>query len=96
MLTGSDHLGRLFSATSTCLDWTSARGDRALEGMPRAGRSWPQGRVDSTEDSWCGAIEVSGYAAGVNLADTGGIDLRTPTVGSGGGYGGFYCFALTP
>jgi hypothetical protein len=26
----------------------------------------------------------------------GGPQLNNPTVGSGGGYGGFYCFALMP
>ena len=96
VLTGSDDQGHLFSTTSTCLDWTSALGDRALEGQARAGRSWPQGPVNDKGDSWIAAVEVSGCAAGVNLANTGGIDLATPTVGSGGGYGAIYCFALTP
>jgi hypothetical protein len=31
----------------------------------------------------------------VNLVQSGGPGSMT-TVGAGGGYGGFYCFALTP
>jgi hypothetical protein len=32
----------------------------------------------------------------VSLIEMGPPILSNPTVGSGGGYGGFYCFALTP
>jgi hypothetical protein len=28
--------------------------------------------------------------------EMGGPNPNNPTVGSGGGYGGFYCFAMTP
>ena len=45
--------------------------------------------------NWMSALDESGCAPGVNLIQTGGPG-RDGTVGSGGGYGGFYCFALTP
>jgi hypothetical protein len=46
---------------------------------------------------WISALDEAGCAAGVNLAETGGPGTDgTQTVGSGGGYGAIYCFALTP
>lgn len=42
MLTGTNERGQLYSATSTCLDWTSNTGDVAREGRPRVGHSWPR------------------------------------------------------
>jgi hypothetical protein len=42
ILTGSNDKGQLYGAMSTCFDWTSARGDRAGEGAPRVGHSWPR------------------------------------------------------
>jgi hypothetical protein len=33
---------------------------------------------------------------GVSLVEMGPPDPNIPTVGSGGGYGGIYCFALSP
>jgi hypothetical protein len=45
--------------------------------------------------SWISALDEAGCAPGVNLIETGPPDPTNPTVGSGGGYGGFYCFALT-
>jgi hypothetical protein len=47
-------------------------------------------------DDWKSALDEAGCAPGVNLIETGGPDPSSPTVGSGGGYGGIYCFALTP
>lgn len=41
------------------------------------------------------ALDESGCAPGVNLVQNGGPG-KDGTVGSGGGYGGWYCFALTP
>jgi len=35
-------------------------------------------------------------APGATLFGMGGPVLSNPTVGSGGGYGGFYCFSLEP
>jgi hypothetical protein len=45
--------------------------------------------------NWMSALDESGCAPGVNLIQNGGPG-KDGTVGSGGGYGGFYCFALTP
>lgn len=61
-----------------------------------AGHSWPRG-TQTTNDAahWMSAHAVPGCGAGVNLQDTGGGN-GTTTVGGAGGYGGIYCFALTP
>ncbi len=45
---------------------------------------------------WMSALDEAGCAAGASLVEMGPPQLTNPTVGSGGGYGGFYCFALTP
>ncbi len=45
---------------------------------------------------WISAADEAGCAPGVFLTEMGPPDLDNPTVGSGGGYGGFYCFALNP
>jgi hypothetical protein len=46
--------------------------------------------------NWMSALDESGCAPGVNLTETGPPNPSHDTVGSGGGYGGFYCFALSP
>ncbi len=106
-LTGSNAQGRLYNATATCLDWTSAMGNRTLEGRPRVGHSWPRtggprpggGGATGNSDGyghWISSLDEAGCAPGVSLIEMGGPILSMPTVGSGGGYGGFYCFALQP
>ncbi|MES1175142.1 MAG: hypothetical protein ABUL62_12530 [Myxococcales bacterium] len=94
MLTGSNSTGKLMNATSNCLSWTSALGDTAKEGKPRVGHSWPRGSGDSA--NWMSSLTESGCKAGANLKEMGGPQQNAVTVGSGGGYGGFYCFALKP
>jgi len=42
------------------------------------------------------ALTESGCKPGANLIEQGGPMATAVTVGSGGGYGGFYCFALKP
>lgn len=144
MLTGSNAQGQLYGATATCKDWTANRGDKASEGMPRVGHSWPRGNGgfpppgdggfpfpfdggfpfpfdggfpprpdggfpfppdggfpfpggdDGSIDHWMSSLTESGCAPGVNLIEMGAPMSDSNTVGSGGGYGGFYCFALTP
>jgi hypothetical protein len=109
MLTGSNEDGELYGASATCRDWTSAIGDRATEGRPRVGHSWPRGGFPGGPGGgpgggfgsgahWISSLDEAGCAAGVNLLETGppGAGGTGPTVGDGGGYGGFYCFALTP
>jgi hypothetical protein len=46
--------------------------------------------------NWMSSLDESGCAPGVNLVETGPPNASNRTVGSGGGYGGFYCFALSP
>ena len=102
-LTGSTTAGTLYAASANCLDWTAAAGDKVAEGKPRVGHSWPRGMggggtggPGGTMDSWMSSLTESGCAPGVNLIETGGPSDSANTVGNGGGYGGFYCFALTP
>jgi hypothetical protein len=53
------------------------------------------GGGDGSMCHWISSLDESGCAPGVNLIQNGGPG-NDGTVGSGGGYGGFYCFALTP
>jgi hypothetical protein len=88
-LTGTNERGTLMSPSlaSTCNDWTN----RERTGRPWCGHSWPRGAGDA---NWMSTLAEGGCAPGVNLEHMGGPNA--PTVGSGGGYGGIYCFALTP
>ena len=105
MLTGSNDQGTLYCPTNaancTCDDWTSAQ----PSGKPRVGHSWPRGTGGGGTrpgggggniNSWVSSLDEAGCAPGVSLIEMGGPIASNPTVGSGGGYGGFYCFALTP
>lgn len=102
MLTGTNNMGQLYSNTATCLDWTSAMGNVSLEGTPRVGHSWPRGMGGMggpggmNPANWMSSLNEAGCAPGVSLIEMGPPNPRITTVGSGGGYGGFYCFALTP
>jgi hypothetical protein len=87
-LTGTNEMGMLRGgAASTCNDWTN----KERNGRPWCGHSWPRGQADA---NWMSSLAEGGCAPGVNLLHQGGPNA--PTVGSGGGYGGIYCFALTP
>ncbi len=90
-LTGSNSDGELESMGRTCNDWTSAAG--AANTAPQIGHSWPRGANNGTQ--WIADHRAGGCAPGGVLAGAGPAqgDYR---VGAGGGYGGFYCFALTP
>jgi hypothetical protein len=100
MLTGSNAMGQLYSMTATCLDWTSAVGNTATEGRPRVGHSWPRGGGGGPGGGsgahWISSLDEAGCRAGINLIEMGPPIPSIPTVGSGGGYGGFYCFAMEP
>ncbi len=72
---------------ATCWGWTT----KLAKGCPRVGHSWP--RVGSGV-GWISVWNEGGCAPGGSLAETGGLD-GTRRVGSAGGYGGFYCFAVT-
>jgi hypothetical protein len=77
----------------------SARGD----GPPMEGGSGGAPPTDGfvcgpggNLDGWMSSLDESGCAPGINLIEMGPPNPNASTVGSGGGYGGFYCFALTP
>ncbi|WP_437334102.1 hypothetical protein [Sorangium sp. So ce394] len=58
------------------------------------GPGGPGGNINMA--NWMSSLDESGCAPGINLLETGGPLPNEATVGSGGGYGGIYCFALTP
>ena len=70
------------------------------------GGSWPpvtdSGIVDGSMSDWKSALDEAGCAPGYNLAESVNGQASAPgsdgtlSVGSGGGYGGLYCFALAP
>ncbi|HEY4059460.1 MAG TPA: hypothetical protein VGM39_22735 [Kofleriaceae bacterium] len=96
MLTGSTTTGTLYAGKSNCLNWTGGTGNKTTEGQPRVGHSWPRGGGGGPGgmDAWMSSLTESGCAPGVNLVEMGGPMASSNTVGSGGGYGGFYCFAI--
>jgi hypothetical protein len=71
---------------ATCWDWTRSE----PEGCPRVGHSWPS---EFSGVNWISVWNESGCAPGVTLVQ-GPLEANN-TVGAYGGYGGFYCFALT-
>jgi hypothetical protein len=102
-LTGSDANGRYVSGSNTCMDWTSSSTSTTGSGGgggpgggsgPSIGHSWPRGAGGGNGSQWIAAHRAGGCGRGINTANI--TSDGSPTVGSGGGYGGFYCFALTP
>jgi hypothetical protein len=97
--TGSGTDGKLYSAggsvSSTCLDWTTVGTDTKVTGKPHCGFSWPRGSGGSASN-WISGFDAHGCKAGTELIQNGAGDQTNPIIGGGGGYGGFYCFALTP
>jgi hypothetical protein len=76
----------------TCHDWTTKVG---TDGTPRIGFSWRGGAATKPGSAWyTGMFDEAGCGAYINLTDSFDNDLRG--IGSLGGYGGFYCLALTP
>ncbi len=90
VLTGSNEEGRLYSATATCNNWSST--EKSADGRPRIGFSWPI----QNRQHWISGQDEGGCLRGVDLDGGGGSNPDVGTVGSGGGYGGIYCFALSP
>jgi hypothetical protein len=98
-LTGSKGDGTLFGPTATCKDWTSSSTNNTTTGdgvgRPKTGFSWsvPNQRVE-----WIDGQEEGGCGAGITgvASENGPSMASNPIVGSGGGYGGFYCFAMMP
>jgi len=70
----------------TCNDWTS----KAPAGKPWCGHSWPR---QGSGLSWMSAARDGGCAPCIDLSEQGG-GIDAMCVGSAGGYGGIYCFAL--
>jgi hypothetical protein len=107
-LTGSNDEGELYENDRryTCNDWTKSAKDSA--DSPRVGHSWPRlgagsfpgfagiGGKGGSYGNWMSSLNEAGCGAGVSIVEMGAPRESNPTVGSGGGYGGIYCFALTP
>ncbi|HMI92496.1 MAG TPA: hypothetical protein VK509_14075 [Polyangiales bacterium] len=70
----------------TCNDWTS----KAPEGKPWCGHSWPR---QGSGLSWMSAARDGGCAPCIDVSEAGG-GVDAMCVGSAGGYGGIYCFAI--
>jgi hypothetical protein len=90
VLTGTGADGALHTALtpateSTCNDWTS----KEPTGSPRCGHSWPRA---GSGTNWMSSTIVDGCAPCTGPGTAAGARC----VGITGGYGGFYCFALTP
>jgi hypothetical protein len=92
MLTGTNAEGKYIgSAAGTCSDWTNK-----TSGSPGLGHAWPGG---PSRNWYCASGHPGvGCAPGVNVSDSGGRGGggSSDSVGGKGGYGGIYCFALTP
>jgi len=89
-VTGSNTNGTLYypnDPRSTCMDWTSATLENVLV---VCGHAW----LANGLGNWIAAHPERSCIPGVNLASNGGNDGSS--IGAGGGWGGFYCFALTP
>jgi hypothetical protein len=93
-LTGSNADGELYGPKATCLDWTTTSMDNQMTGRPRIGFMWSI----SNRIHWISGQDEGGCGAGVTGVGTvnGGSDPNNPIVGSGGGYGAIYCFAMNP
>jgi len=92
VITGSNWDGQLDSTdlASTCQDWTSTQTTETT--AIAVGHAWSAPKSGA---HWIRSHYVLGCGAGVNL------DLDNPNedfsiIGGGGGWGGFYCFALEP
>jgi hypothetical protein len=98
-LTGSKADGTLFGPTATCKDWTSSSTNNTTTGegvgRPKTGFCWS---VPPSRTHWIDGQEEGGCGAGITgvASENGPSTPSNPIVGSGGGYGGFYCFAMMP
>jgi hypothetical protein len=95
-ITGSNRMGRLKATGNnplhTCQDWTTAAPPvGAMRPQIGFGHSWPS-NVSGVH--WIEVHTGRSCVPGVNLVSGGGGDGSS--IGAGGGYGAFYCFALTP
>ncbi len=90
ILTASTAQGRFegTSGVNSCNDWTDATAGTA--NAVRLGHSWPA----QSGMHWIRAHQTRGCSPGVNTVQNG--PGTGTSVGAGGGWGGIYCFALTP
>ena len=99
MVTGSNAEGKLYSQTATCKDWTTSV-HSAENGKPICGFAYPRTGVAARLGiNWMSSFEAPGCAAGVEIVEMGKPtpeSIQGGWIGGGGGYGGFYCFALNP
>jgi hypothetical protein len=98
MVTGTGSDGKLYvkgSTSTTCNDWTSKAADG---GKPYGGLSWPRagGITGLGSSHWMAGLELCGCRDSIAIVEAGGPPKNCDFIGGGGGYGGFYCFALTP
>jgi len=91
ILTGSNDSGELETndLDATCNDWTSASAV-GFDETVACGHSWPA----PSGQHWIASHHLRGCAPGINLVQNGPGSGHC--VGCGGGWGGFYCFALEP
>jgi hypothetical protein len=92
MVTGSKTDGTLqtSSTNSTCADWTST----TATGKPKCGFAWPRQMGGGTSAAhWISGFDCGGCVAGIQITEN---NSGGNIIGAAGGYGGFYCFALTP
>jgi hypothetical protein len=89
-ITGSNRFGMLYYASeprNTCMDWTSST---LVNVLVVCGHTWLSGGISN----WIEAHPERSCLPGVSLASSGVADGSS--IGAAGGWGGFYCFALTP
>jgi hypothetical protein len=99
------------SAGFTCNDWTSKEGETGTphcgHSWPRMGGGGMGGGMAGagggfgggfgSGNNWMSALNESGGAPGAFIVEAGPPGANgTKSVGDGGGYGGIYCFAMTP
>jgi hypothetical protein len=88
-ITGTNRAGQLYltDPRNTCMDWTN----KSLEAVViMCGHAW----LGTGVGHWIEAHGARSCVPGVNLQSNGTSDGSS--IGAGGGWGGFYCFALTP
>jgi hypothetical protein len=98
MITGTGADGKLYKAEQTCSDWTSK--SASLKG-PYGGLAWPRAGMARSaggmgSSNWYSGMTLCGCKDSISVIEAGGPPSNCNWVGGGGGYGGFYCFALTP
>jgi hypothetical protein len=77
---------------NTCNDWTDATLENVLV---VCGHSWPSGPPPGS--NWISAHPERSCIPGVEIVQPPAVPKADGShIGAGGGYGGFYCFALTP